>query len=252
MGENRFLGNDSTRGPWSEDACHAGPPSGLMARAVERLVPDKQLVRLTLDFTRPIPMGGFRIEADIRKQGRMMASCTASLFDDESRICVSASSVHLAAMDVGEMPTSNMDEPDFEQAVAGAFPTKGVNHSKPTFAQAVEVAYPPGETDDPGPTTAWMRTPALLAGEEPSPFQRLCPLADCGNGISRNADITRASFLNPDLTIAIHRPPESQWLASRAISFWQASGLGLSQATLFDTQGVVGSAIQTLLVKPVA
>lgn len=162
-GENYFRGTDSARGPWSEDACHAGPPSGLIARAVEQIVADKQLVRLTLDFVRPIPMAGFRIEADVRKQGRMMTSCSASLFDDEGKLCVSASSVHLATAEVGELPTSIIDEPDFEQAIAGEFPAKGNNHSKPSFAQGVEVAYPPGETDSPGPTTAWMRTPRLLA-----------------------------------------------------------------------------------------
>lgn len=245
---NQFVGNDSARGPWSADACHAGPPSGLVARAVEKLVQDKQLVRLTLDMVRPIPLAGFTIAAKIVKQGRMLTTCAVVLSDQDGKACINATSVHLKTQVTKELPSAVIVGPVFEDAIPGYFPTMLVNHDKPTFAQSVEVAYPPGEDSAPGPTTIWMRSHQLLEGEQPSPFQSLCPLADCGNGISRNTNLSEASFVNPDLTIAVHRAPQSEWLASQAISFWQPSGLGMSQATLFDTKGAVGVATQTLLV----
>jgi len=31
-----FTPNAEARGPWSEDACHAGPPTGLIARALRK------------------------------------------------------------------------------------------------------------------------------------------------------------------------------------------------------------------------
>ena len=47
----------------------------------------------------------------------------------------------------------------------------------------------------------WMRTKfPILPDEDPSPFQEIAPLADCGNGISYNGHIADASFVNPDLT----------------------------------------------------
>lgn len=245
---NEFVGNDSARGPWSEDACHAGPPSGLVARAVEKLVLDKQLVRLTLDMVRPIPLAGFTITAKIVKQGRMLTTCAVVLSDREGKACINASSVHLKTQVAKELPSAVIAGPVFEDAIPGYFPTMLVHHDKPTFAQSVEVAFPPGEDNAPGPTTIWMRTHGLIEGELPSPFQSLCPLADCGNAISRNTNLSEASFVNPDLTIAIHRAPQSEWLASQAISLWQPSGLGMSQSTLFDTEGAIGVATQTLLV----
>lgn len=245
---NEFVGNDSARGPWSEDACHAGPPSGLVARAVEQLVQDKQLVRLTLDMVRPIPLAGFTITATIVKEGRMLTTCAVVLRDKAGKVCVNASSVHLKAVPCAGLPTTEVTRPVFEEAIPGNFPAMQVNHQQTAFAHSIEVAYPPGQDNAPGPTTIWMRTPPLLESEEPSPFQRLCPIADCGNGISRNANLDKAGFVNPDLTIAIHRAPTSQWLASQATSFWQPSGLGLSHATLFDTEGAIGVATQTLLV----
>jgi hypothetical protein len=34
------------------------------------------------------------------------------------------------------------------------------------------------------------------------------------------------------------------------VSFWEPNGIGMSQATLFDTRGPVGAALQTLIVRP--
>ena len=75
-----------------------------------------------------------------------------------------------------------------------------------------------------------MRTAPLLPDETPSPFQRICPLADCGNAFSRHAEPWEIAFVNADLTIALHRDPVGEWLGSRAVSWWQPSGVGLADA----------------------
>ena len=48
-----ILGNDAARGPWTENGCHGGPVAGFLSRAAEQAVPDKQLVRITIDLCRP-------------------------------------------------------------------------------------------------------------------------------------------------------------------------------------------------------
>ena len=143
-----------------------------------------------------------------------------------------------------------MPAPDFSKASPGAFPVERAVHGLPFFSSGIEVAYPPGETSDAGPTTLWMRALPIIDGEQCSPFQRLCPLADCGNGISRNSTFAEATFVNPDLTINIFRLPASDWLASSAMSFWEPSGVGMSQAQLFDTRGPIGYALQSLIIRP--
>ena len=40
-----FTPTDASLGPWDPDACHGGPPAGLRARSVERLVSDQRLTR---------------------------------------------------------------------------------------------------------------------------------------------------------------------------------------------------------------
>jgi hypothetical protein len=246
-----FVGNDAARGPWSEDACHAGPVTGIIARSLEQRVTDKQLFRLTVELLRPVPMSGFRIETEFRKQGRMITTAAATVIDQKGAVIATASSLHAQILNVGVMPTVKIECPKFDESEPGDFPVKETKHQLPFFSSGIEVRYPKGQTGDPGPTTVWMKTLPLLEDEMVTPFQRLCPLADCGNGISRNMEVTEANFLNPDITIIMHRPPVSDWLASEARSFWEPNGLGMAEATLFDMEGPIGAALQTLLVSPV-
>jgi hypothetical protein len=96
-----------------------------------------------------------------------------------------------------------------------------------------------------------MRTKvAILAGEEASPFQQICPLADCGNGLSYNDYLDRVLFLNTDLTVSLHRDPVGDWYCSRSISHWETTGIGLADAELFDIEGSVGRATQNLILNP--
>jgi hypothetical protein len=244
-----FVATDAARGPWDADACHAGPATGLLARAVEGIVPDKQLTRLTVEVTRPIPMAGFRIEADLTRSGRTAAATAAVLTAADGSECAVASGLHLVAGDIGPVPTPPFAVPSLEEATPGPFPVREARHDLTYFAGAVEVRYPPGESPAAGPTFLWMRTIPLLDTEEPSPFQRLCPLADCGNGIARNAELAEVTFVNPDLTVTMHRPPVGEWLASDALSHWQSTGIGVAHATLFDSVGPVGTATQTVLLQ---
>ncbi len=245
-----FVGNDGARGPWSEHACHAGPVTGLLVRALERAIDDKQLVRITADYVRPIPMAGFRIETEVVRNRRAVAAGKATLICSDGKVCATATSLHIVKSDFESLPTSTVAAPSRLNAVPGDFVVESAHHDKPFFRDWIEVAYPPGESNTPGPTTIWMKAPPLLADERPSPFQGICALADCGNGTSRNANLDEATFVNPDLTIILHRLPETEWHAMSAISFWEPSGIGLSQGTLFDEKGPVGVASQTLLVQP--
>jgi hypothetical protein len=243
-----IVGNDGARGPWSEDACHAGPVAAVLAGAAEATVCDKQLARLTATFFRPLPMSGFSASTALLHDGRMSATVRVELKDSDMRVCASADCLFQATQ-ANQLPTATISHPIFDESTPGKFPIQDVRHDKPFFGQLVELRYPPGEDGSPGPTTLWMRTPPIIDSEATSAFQSLCPLADCGNGTSRNVELSDASCINPDLTIAIFRLPESDWLASQAISYWQPNGIGMSHAMLFDKVGPIGAALQTLLIR---
>ncbi|WP_170761633.1 thioesterase family protein [Ruegeria lacuscaerulensis] len=249
--DGAFVGNDPARGPWSADHCHAGPVSGLIVRAAETEIgPEKMLTRLTVDLLRPLPLAGLRVAAETTRHTKTLATTRVTVHDLDDTLCATATTMHLARRDLGPVPNVTLSPPILEDAVKGPFPIGEIRHGLPGFANHSEVLYPRNGNQGPGPKTVWMRTPKLLEGEAQSPIQALCPLADCGNGISWNAPTAEMGFMNADLTVQVHREPVSEWLASDSICHWQSSGIGMSQSVLYDTEGPVGAALQTLVLFP--
>ena len=247
--DGAYVGNDGARGPWSEDACHGGPVAAAVARSAELAAPSKQLARLTLDLFRPVPVAGFRVDAQLVREGRMVAAVSLRLTDLQGSLCATASALLMTSADIGDIPTTDWEPPDFARTVATEFPRIRGGHGLKAFADSVEVREPADTPFALGPNTLWMRTTPLLEGETMSPFQRLCPLADCGNAMSRNADASVVRFINPDLSIHLHRTPSSEWIGASFVSRWEPTGSGLSTALLFDDKGLLGTAQQTLLLQ---
>jgi hypothetical protein len=184
----------------------------------------------------------------VRRPGRSVTHTETEIFD-EDRVIARAYGMHFRVLDGFDAEATGNDSSSLADSVAGTFPVSGDLHNERWFSTSVECRYDQASPiASGGPTTMWMRSlyPIVL-GEEPSPFQRIAPLADCGNGISFNGDITTTSFVNADLTLSLHRRPEGDWFASRSVSHWQPSGIGLADAELFDVDGPVGRAAQGLL-----
>ena len=238
------------RGPWDEDACHAGPPTGMLARASEALVPSQRLARLTVDLVRPVPYAGFRIAGRVVRAGRTVSTTALAIVDGDGREVVTAHALHMAEQEPHDMPTIPSGTPRLADATPGDFPIRQAGHELTMFRHSVEMRYPPGHDNRPGPTTAWMRSVPLLPDEEVSGFARICPLADCGNAVSRNAEPSDVAFMNTDLTVLLHRSPVGDWFGTQSVSRWEAVGIGMSDSLLFDDHGPVGRALQTLLIRP--
>ncbi|MEZ5658345.1 MAG: thioesterase family protein [Burkholderiaceae bacterium] len=249
--DDSYIGTEAARGPWSAQHCHAGPVLALIARAIEALhEPDQLLTRLSVDLIAPVPMAGVRVQACRQRGGRSVSTATAEVTDLAGKVCASASAMLIGQRAIGPVPTAGGLPLPRADARHDRFPIRETAHGLPCFSDHVAVMLPSGETADPGPTMIWMKTPAIIEGETPSAFQRLCPLADCGNGISRNAGLDRYSFINADITIVRHRVTDAEWLGSAARSHWQSSGIGLASAELFDDDGPIASVLQTLIVRP--
>ena len=73
LGEGLFRASPLTVGPWNPEHQHAGPPSALICRAVERAAANDGLThlgRLTVNLLRPAPVGDCRIEIGADYLGR--------------------------------------------------------------------------------------------------------------------------------------------------------------------------------------
>jgi hypothetical protein len=89
----------------------------------------------------------------------------------------------------------------------------------------------------------------VVAGEEPSPWQRVAAAADFGNGVSAELDFASSTFINPDLTISVHRPPVGEWVCLDARTRFGTPGIGAAESALWDVEGRIGRSIQNLVVE---
>jgi hypothetical protein len=92
-----------------------------------------------------------------------------------------------------------------------------------------------------------LRVP-VVAGETPTPLQRVTAAADFGNGVSAALARGEYLFINPDLSIHLHRYPAGEWIGLDATTAAEPVGVGLAVSRLHDEQGPIGMSLQSLLV----
>ena len=117
------------------------------------------------------------------------------------------------------------------------------------YAHAVEWRWAVGGWEQRGPATVWtrMRVP-VVAGEEPSPRQRVMVVADSGNGASNVLDWARFMFINTELTVHFLREPVGEWVLLDARTQLAEGGAGLATSVLSDRSGPVARGAQALFV----
>jgi hypothetical protein len=248
---DRFVATELTRGPWDPGAQHAGPPAALLGREIERL-PDAgefQVGRVTCEILRSVPIAPVRVSARILRPGRRVQLVEAELSDEGGEPLMRASAWRLRTAPL-EIPAAaaivTAPPPGPEQGAEVEFFPTGEELG---YHSAMEVRFLDGGFVEPGPATVWLRMrQPLVAGEQPSPLQRVLVVADVGNGVSASLDYRRYLFINVDLTVHLERMPSGEWVCVAAQTLPQPSGNGTAESVLLDSEGRIGRALQTLLI----
>ncbi len=119
------------------------------------------------------------------------------------------------------------------------------------YLSAVEWRFVSGHFGGSGPAAAWARLRhPLVPDEENSPLTRVLAVADSGNGISSELDMTAWHFINPELTVHLHREAVGEWVCLDARTTVSPGGAGLATSVLSDLDGPLGVGAQSLLVAP--
>lgn len=238
-----YLPGPLTVGPWSPDAQHGGPVSALLAGAVEA-DSDMQVVRLTVELLRPAPLTPLSVTTEVLRPGRNVQLVEATLRAGQQEVA-RARALRIRRLHV-DVPVDRSGAPAPPPAEAEPRPTDSV---RTAFAEAVELRFVTGSWDEPGPVTMWTRlSAAVVAGQEPTPLQRAAAAADFGNGVSHLLDFSTHTFINPDLTVALSRPPEGEWILFDTVSRYSAEGYGQAESQIFDSSGPVGRSVQSLII----
>lgn len=247
-GEGRFESTPHTRGPWSPDHQHAGPPAALLARELRRAgaIPDAHLGRVTFEVLRPIPIVAVEVSARVVRPGRRVELLEAELrADGEPLMLARGWRLRREPMDLPAPPAADPLPPPDTCDPRVEFPDK----PDVGWSSAMDIRFVAGAFDERGPATAWFRMRGeLVEGEAPELLDHLFTAADAGNGISGVLDFARFGFVNTDLTVHLHRAPEGEWIGLDSRTVLSPDAVGLAESVLHDERGPLGRALQTLIV----
>ena len=235
-----------TTGPWDERAQHGGPPSALLGRAIQRCVPrdDMIVARFTCEILGAIPVGDLDVQARLVRPGRSVEFLEAVATAGGRDVARASAWRVLRTSSETVLPSNNPPPPLPDDAV-GPPPDGWVDG----YLSAVEWRPVHGHFAEPGPATVWTRLRyPLVPGENPGPLERVLAIADSGNGVSGQLAIAKWLFINPELTVHLHREAVGEWICLAAQTAISAGGAGLATSVLSDQSGPLGVGAQSLLI----
>lgn len=252
--EDRFRATELSRGPWSPEALHGGPVAALIAGVgsdVAQLDEDGLApVRLTVELLRPVPVAALTVTGRLYRPGRKVRLVLLEVVTDEGDLVASASLLAIRERSVAVPEAEHEEGPPGPEDGQPADLELGLTSIYRAFHNAgVEHRFVAGTFGMPGPATDWirLRVPVVL-GRPIRPLERVAAAADFGNGISGLARFEDLTYINPDLTLALHRLPEGEWVCLDAVTYLEPTGRGLAESALWDEKGRLGRAVQTLIV----
>ncbi|MFI1995625.1 thioesterase family protein [Actinoplanes sp. NPDC020271] len=254
VGDDEFESTPATASPWDVSLQHGGPPTALLARAIEHCDPGEgmPIARISVDFLGGIPQGRIRTQARVVRPGKRVELVEAELWAN-GKLAVRASAwrirqepgatAHVATPAVLPPPLPGPG-PQPEIYFEGVGDGWG-------YGEAIEWRFVESGFDRLGPAKVWTRVRIpLVGGEEPGALQRMLIVADSCNGLSGEVPLTEWLFIPPTLTVIVQRVPGSPWMFFDAATTIGPDGAGIAHGTLSDDRGLLCRIAQPLLVAP--
>lgn len=247
------VATDLSRGPWDRRFLHGGPVSALLAGAAEACTNGEPafalgVSRLTIELERPVPAHKpLRLESQVTRSGKKIELVDVQLLDGDTVLArARAMKIRRTDLDLGDDPTV-IAEPAPQFVTTSSTPTMSTDY-RGFHNAANEHRFLEGSWTDRGPVMVWVRLLCPLFVDEPVlPLQRVAAAADFGNGVSSVVNWETHTYINPDLSINVHRDLVGEWVGMRTKTHVSTEGTGFAESELFDSTGRIGRGVQSLL-----
>ncbi len=223
-------------GPWDPKSLHGRVVAGLLAAEIERHHGDSNLIpaRLTVDLYRLPDFSPMRVETEVIKEGRRIRVVNAEIFSGDK----SAGRASCQLLRMGDEPAGTVwkrDNWDVPAPAEIAAPETGALGGM-WHMRAISGAM---GTD--GPRRCWVsEARELIGGESLSAWQRVALAADFASPFA-NAGDAGLGFINTDITLYLHRLPETAWIGFEVVNHQSANGVANGECYLYDETGLIGS-----------
>ncbi len=249
------VATDLARGPWDRRFLHGGPVSALLAGAANTCTNGDPtfglgISRLTVELERPVPAHKpLRLASQVTRSGKKIELVDTQLLDGDTILArARAMKIRRTEVDLGDDPTVLTEPPPRFVTVASS---PSMSTEWQGFHNAAnEHRFLEGSWTQNGPAVVWVRLRCpVFEGEPVLPLQRVAAAADFGNGVSSVVNWETHTFINPDLSVHVHRDLVGEWVCMRTKTHVSDVGTGFAESELFDENGRLGRSVQSLLVE---
>ena len=246
---NRVETSPNAAGPWDATMQHGSAPAALVTWAAEAIptsVP-MQIVRVSIDLMRPVPVAPLTIETEVLREGRKIQLCAVRLLANNV-VVVRATVLKVRADTLPLLPEiadAPIDVPPPDQGTPMAPP-----FSRTPFVTGLSVSMVRGGFLEIGPAAIWYRIDrAVVEGAAISQVMRAVVAADFSNGTASTLDFRTWTYINADLSVSLARQPVGDWILLDGESCIGPDGAGLAMSRLADRHGYFGRAVQSLVIE---
>jgi Thioesterase-like superfamily len=228
--QDAFIPTDAARGPWDPNSLHGRVIIGLLAFAIEQRhgADDFVPARLTVDMFRLPTLAPIEVKTRLVRDGLRIRVVEADFFS--GGVAMARASCQLLRKT--ESPQGNVwSPPNWDVPAPSEIPV-------PTDPRL-------------GMNGKWTTRPII--GAALTPFVRVAVAADFASPFA-NAGDQGLGYINSDVTLYLHRLPETEWIGFEVVNHRAADGVAIGECWLYDEQGAIGTSTVAALAqrKPMA
>jgi hypothetical protein len=231
---------------WAGGQMHGVAISSSLARCIEKAIEhraDLRPARMTVDLFKPVQMAPCHFEATVVREGGRIALIDAVLSQDgEPRARASAVFLKPTQTPDGEVWHSGHQPspPPLDKVAISDEPRV------PFFKSDSDWSDNFFEHQNAGRKETWQTALPTVLGETTTPFQAVAGIADSASLVT-NWSTRGVQFINTDITVTLARACVGVEVGLEALDHVESEGIAVGSATVFDRQGVLGTAVVTAL-----